>query len=450
MKKSAQAFLLGLFVLGAGGAVLLWPPVNVQREPKALTASSASRLLDPLQIVLTPQVGDSVLDKQIRDLQAKVQAGTNRNAFLERLGWSFVAKARLTSDPGFYSLAEQAANAIAATTPDDPSVHLLRGHVRHAQHRFAEAEEMARVLVGRRESSFDFALLGDALMEQGKLGEAVDAYQKMMDLKPCLQSYSRVAHMRWLKGDLRGAIEAIRLAVSAGNPREPEPTSWAYTRLALYQLQAGEFEPARISTDAALQVAPDYAPALLMKGRVLLSQGKSDEAVEPLHQAAAISPLPEYFWILAEALRANGNAAEADQAAAQLVATGPSADPRTTAIFVASSGQNAPLALQLASAELASRQDIFTHDAMAWAQFANGDIEGARASSRLALAEGTQDARLFYHAGVIAAAAGANAEALEFFNKAHPFEQMLFPSERKALGLQTAALIGAAAQISIN
>ena len=164
-----------------------------------------------------------------------------------------------------------------------------------------------------------------------------------------------------------------------------------------------------------------------------MADGKAGDAIAPLRQAAEISPLPDILWTLAEALRANGGPAEAEQVEARLLATGTTADPRTFALFLSSRGQNAEKALQLASAELESRQDIFTHDALAWAKFAAGHVQEARESIHLALAEGTEDARLFYHAGAIAAAAHDPAEALEFFNKAHALQQMLLPSEGKRL-----------------
>jgi predicted Zn-dependent protease len=86
---------------------------------------------------------------------------------------------------------------------------LLRSHVLNSLHKFKEAEQMARELVKKRGMHFDYGVLGDALMEQGKLDEAVVAYQAMMDQKPSPQAYSRPAHMRWLKGDLPGAIELM-------------------------------------------------------------------------------------------------------------------------------------------------------------------------------------------------------------------------------------------------
>lgn len=405
---------------------------------------------DALKIALTPIGGQSKIDLQIAELQAQLEEAPERHMLLERLGWAFVAKARLSSDPGFYTLAEQTAKAMTATTPNDPAAALLLGHVSHAQHRFAVAETIARTLTSQREFVFDYALLGDALMEQGKLREAVEAYQKMVDLKPCLQTYSRVAHMRWLKGDLAGAIAASRLAISGGSPREPEGIAWAYTRLAQYELQAGNIERASASVKLASEFVPDYAPALLMRGRALLAQGKSEEAVNPLRLAAEASPLPEYLWTLAEALRVTGQTAEAEKAEARLKATGAQEDPRTLALFLASRGEDAQQALKLAAAELDSRHDIFTYDAMAWSQLASGKVAEAQESMRHALSEGTQDARLFYHAGAIASAAGNAPAALEFYNKAHGLALTLLPSERDALGEKTAALANTGHKISAN
>lgn len=435
--------------IGVSVALVLLRYFNSRSLSVARVDRTQNKLsIDPLQIVLTPLAGDGELDKEIRRLQAKAKETTNRNSFLERLGWAFVAKARTSSDPGFYTLAEQAGRVIIETAPTDAGALLLLGHVRDAQHRFAETEVIARRLIAQREFVFDYALLGDALMEQGKLSEAVGAYQKMIDLKPCLQTYSRVSHMRWLKGDLTGAIAVAGLAVSAGSPREPEPTAWAYTRLALYQLERGETEQAMRNSDLALQASPDYAPALLMRGRILLAQGDTVAAVAPLQRAAEISPLPEYFWTLAEALRASDRISEAEAVETQLNATGAVSDPRTFALFLASRGQNATLALRLATSELESRHDVFTYDALAWAQLANGQVEKARENIAQAVAEGTKDARLFYHAGAIATAAGATADALDFFGKAHPLEQTLMPSERRALAQRTAALLDSARQIS--
>ena len=133
---------------------------------------------------------------------------------------------------------------------------LLRGHVLHQLHRFREAEQIARALVSTREVALDFGLLGDTLMEQGRLTEAAAAYQRMVDLKPFYQSYVRAAHLRWMRGDLDGAIELIRLAIGSASPRDPESAAWAWTRLAAYELQAGRARRAAAARTLLWNVSP--------------------------------------------------------------------------------------------------------------------------------------------------------------------------------------------------
>ena len=79
------------------------------------------------------------------------------------------------------------------------------------------------------------------------------------------------------------------------------------------------------------------------------------------------------------------------------------------------------------------RQDIFTHDALAWALATNGNLVEARSESKQALKYNTIDARLLFHAGVIALKSGDQREAKSQFLKAKSVEQMLAPGERELL-----------------
>ena len=391
-------------------------------------------------IALVPQKGDERIDREIRTLQEEARSKQQPPEVMKRLGWAFVRKARLSYDPGYYKLAEQCALAVEFLHADDPDALLLQGHILQSLHKFKEAEPIARKLTKARHDSADEGLLGDVLMEQGRLSEAIGAYQEMVNLRPDLQSYTRVAHLRWLKGDLEGAIEVIELAVTAASPREPEPGAWAYTRMGTYWLQGGEMEVAEGAAVSATEYAHDYPPALLLRGRVLLAQGKLSAAIEFLQQAAALNPLPEYQWILADALRQAGQAEAATQLEKKIISSGATNDPRTFSLFLATRRQRLQESLQLARDELETREDVFTMDALAWALRANGQTAEALDYCQKSLAEGTQDARLFYHAGCIAMDGGRRAEATSLFSRADAIKQMLFPSERSDLTQQFAAL----------
>ncbi|MCP6570967.1 hypothetical protein NL494_27720, partial [Klebsiella pneumoniae] len=77
--------------------------------------------------------------------------------------------------------------------------------------------------------------------------------------------------------------------------------------------------------------------------------------------------------------------------------------------------------------------DVFTLDARAWALVASGRVEEAEHTIARALAEGTNDARLFLHAGVIHDAAGRKNEARRWLKQAEALRSMLLPSEAAAL-----------------
>jgi tetratricopeptide (TPR) repeat protein len=440
MKSKLLALLIAVVGAVAVGADF-WrpeffkPAVNVpNRTRNAISDVKAA------SIALVPQKGDERIDSEIRTLQKEAQSKQQAPAVMKRLGWAFVRKARLSYDPGYYKLAEQCALAVESLHPDDPDALLLQGHILQSLHKFKEAEPIAWKLTKVRHDSADEGLLGDVLMEQGRLSQAIRAYQEMVNLRPDLQSYTRVAHLRWLKGDLEGAIEVIGMAVTAASPREPEPGAWAYTRMGTYSLQAGEIEVAERAAAFAMEYAHNYPPALLLRGRVLLAQGKLSPAVESLQQAAALNPLPEYQWLLADALREAAKPADAEEVEQKLISNGAANDPRTFSLFLATRRQRLQESLHLGLDELKSREDAFTMDAVAWALRANGQAAPALEYSQRSLAEGTQDARLFYHAGCIAMDCGHNVEATSLFSRADAIKQMLFPSERTDLTQQFAAL----------
>lgn len=381
--------------------------------------------------ILAPVTGDSLPDQEIRRLQGKITDGRNADAYLIRLGWAFVAKARVSSDPGYYKLAELCARTPA--TQDETDALLLRGHIADALHRFADAETIGRNLSRAPHARWEaLALLGDALMEQGKLEAAITAYQRMIDIRPCAQTYARVAHVRWLKGDLDGALELMRMAVEASSTRDPEPAAWAYTRLGLYQLQAGNLKEAGWSAQRANEFVADYPAALVLQAKLLVNQNKIGEALSALRRAAAASPLPECQWFLADAARAVGDNKLATETEAAICSRGRAEDSRSFALFLATRQESTTDALEAARQELNNRHDVFTYDALAWASFASGRLEDAVEFSKQALSEGTRDARLQAHAAIIAAA-NHSPDASALLKTATSLRPLLLPSERQLL-----------------
>lgn len=385
------------------------------------------------EIALAPAAGDAPIDRRIRAQQERVKSSKVPEADLERLGLLYLARARERTEPGGYTLALSTSEAMGEIAPRSHAALMLRGMALHGLHRFSEAEKVARTLVRDRGLPMDLGLLGDVLADRGALDEAIDAYQRMIDLRPDVHAYARAAHARYMKGDLTGAAAAMELAVRAASPRNRETFAWVLSKLASYRLALKEPTEARGLVARALEVFPESLPALKVEAQILLFEGDLAGAVRPLKKATELSPHPELLWMLCDALDALGRDAEADALRLTLVALGEQEDPRAFALYLATRGANLARASALVEAELHERTDVYSYEALGWVQSARGEHAAALESARRSLAEGTADARLYYHAGMIARRAARRDEATKWLKRASEGEGMLLPSQRALL-----------------
>ena len=218
---------VSIWLAGSGAVFLALRVWAAGPETVAPSLANPDLSSDAARIILL-DTGDGTktpLDAQIAQTQAKIKTGPNRGAQVERLGWLFVEKARVSNDPGFYKLAEQCAVCLESVNTNSPDVTmLLRGYMFCTAVCITILRRQNRWLLkltcsNARGLAFDFGLLGDVEYDQGKIPEAVAAYQEMVNRRPDLQAYSRVAQVRWMTGDLEGAIEAMKMAVAGpGSP----------------------------------------------------------------------------------------------------------------------------------------------------------------------------------------------------------------------------------------
>ena len=430
MRAATSAVILAA-TLGLGGC-------TSGTDTPAQVARSQSETSGVCDVVLSADAAAGRAD--ISHLQAVARERGKAVARLERLGWSFVTAARESADLGFYNLALQTAECIEVGTPDSLEALLLRAHALLQQHRFHDAERAARMLVARRGRWMDQAVLGDALLEQGQLDEAVVAYQAMADERPGPEAYARIAQVRFLTGDLASALDFMTRAARATDGTDHAGTAWYRARLALLALESGDAEAALKLAQSAATLVPDFPAALAAEGRALLALNRNVEAAAVLRRAAERTGLAEHQWLWLEAEQAAGNAAGARLAEAGLTRTGAATDPRTYSLYLATRGGDAATALRLARDELTVRADVQTQDAVAWALYASGSYSQALPHARLAIALGTPEPRLWLHAGLIAIRTGDRVSGRAWLARATSRPSFLLPSELARLRAAEASL----------
>lgn len=335
-------------------------------------------------------------------------------------GHAFVQRARRIAAPELYRNVQGCAEAALARSPDDAAALQLETLVLLNDHRFAQARDRMRALLASRpDDAAAWQLRSDAELELGELDQAIESAQRMMDLKPNLQAYGRAAHLRWLQGDVAAARRLYELAIRAGRQHaDPEPRAFMICQAALVFWHAGDYVGADAGFDLALAQLPDYPAAQEGKGRVALSRGDYPAAIRWLDKAHARTGLAETAWMLGDAYQLAGQHARAQEVHEQLVQSARRHDPRTLAAFFAAKNRDIPEAIRLARAELTQRADLYTKDVLAYALYRAGQLDEAARLSDEALAAGTQDARLLFHAGTIAAARGDRSRAAALTERA--------------------------------
>ena len=183
----------------------------------------------------------------------------------------------------------------------------------------------------------------------------------------------------------------------------------------------------------AASVWPDSFLAVAGEARAEAALGHTDAAIASYQQAIAIAPQPDSLTALGDLYALAGDdKLAADQyatveAIGRLAALNQQVYNRQLVLFSVNHGRDLSEALRLAQQELAVRKDVYGYDAEGWALLANGRAADADVAMRKALAFGTRDALLLYHAGEIAQAMGDQARAHDLLGQALAIRGALDP-----------------------
>jgi tetratricopeptide (TPR) repeat protein len=391
-------------------------------NPAAEPASTASTAATASTLAQGFSPGDTAA--YVTQLERRVEQDPNDAEGLTLLGLAYQQRVRETGDPSFYPRSAEALRRSLELVPDNDLALTGLAALAASRHRFRDAARLARqALAVNPYSASALGTLGDAKVELGDYEGAFATFDRMAALKPTVGSYARVSYARELLGRTDGAVEAMKLAVSAA-VGSTEPAAWALVELGNLYYNSGRLRPAERAYREALARFPDYHRAQSALARVEAANGRVEEAVALYRRALESVPLPEYASRLGETLASVGRAQEADEAyelvdvMQRLFEANGARTELETALVDLDRGRRLADALSRAREAYAERRSIEAEDVLAWALYRNGRCEEARAHSARALRLGTRDALKFFHRGMIERCLGRSTAAREAFRAA--------------------------------
>jgi tetratricopeptide (TPR) repeat protein len=353
-------------------------------------------------------------DQRIAILQRAARDGLVGAEGYASLGDAYLQKARENGDPAYYSRADRSFDAALRRDTSNVSAVLGAGTLAGLRHDFREQLRLGRKAQQLEPGLAAFPVIADAQIELGRYDAAARTIQRMLDVKPNLASYSRASYYRELSGDTAGAIDAMRLAASAGGA--PENTAYVQVLLGDLELQRGHIGSAHQAYVGALRSMPGYPGGLVGLARADAASGDLGRAAARLRRAVARLPLVSTLGLLSQVERRLGRPAAAaaalDTARAQqglfrAAATAPDAE---AVLFAADHGPPAA-AVALGRRVWAAAPSVRSADALGWALTRSGRAAAGYRWALRALALGSRDATFRLHAGIAARRAGLTTAA---------------------------------------
>jgi tetratricopeptide (TPR) repeat protein len=282
-----------------------------------------------------------------------------------------------------------------------------------SEHRFGDALGVAQDLAGRDASSAAFrASVGEIQMELGHYDDARASFASVAGNTSDLSVAPRLARWLELEGHPDSAYRLMNASLLAVVDRRDVPAeqkAWFWLRLGDLQLRRGRIGEAAIDYQNGLAAHPDDYRLLTATAKLEGARHEWRKAIDFGERAVAVSFDPATLGVMSDAWAALGDSAKANEYAHAMeiaVSKQATAYHREWSLFLLNHGLRVPEVLAKTQEELRTRQDIYGYDALAWALHASGRDGEARDAMHHALALGTQDAMLFYHAAIIDRALG--------------------------------------------
>jgi tetratricopeptide (TPR) repeat protein len=401
-KLLSPATIVPILIVAAVAAVVV--VANIREGRRSRRPFTTATPLGASRAASTSREG---LAGRVQEMDRRLAAHPDDVGAAVLLADALIRQSRIAGNGGLTARAETVLRRALGEDPANYEATRTLGTLYLSQHRFREAIEAGeKGRASRPSDPVNYGIIGDADLELGDYDAAFDAFDRMMALRPGAASYARVSYARELQGNLAGALAAMKLAADAGGGADLEAIAWYRAQAGELYLRLGQPRQAMQEFAAASQAFPGHPFAVQGYAKALEATGDRAGARTLLEDLVRTTPTPDLHAHLGDLLASMGDraAAERHDALAEAAWRSDAPEPRNLARFLADRGRKVEEAVRLAETAAATRHDIFTEDALAWAYFKAGRDDDAKQAIARALRTGSRDPAILAHRAAIDAA----------------------------------------------
>lgn len=351
----------------------------------------------------------------VRFLERKVHDDPENFVAWNQLAGRYLTLLRDGENVERLTQAERAVEASLKAMPQNPGGLAARAAVQSAGHRFVDALETAMQLEPLQPGeALPWQLIGDARLGVGDYAEAASAFQKLAEIAASpVVIEPRLARLGLIHGRVAEARAHLEKARQAAADGPPEVHAWTLVELGELAFRSGDWEAAGEQYRAALAARPGDIPAQEHLAELHAAAGRTEEAVALFKAIIEKTGRPEFCQALGD-LYAFTKSPEKARPWHQRAQAGYLASIKAGQVlyihhlagFYADSQPDPAQAVAWARRDLELRHSLEAWDALAWALYQNNQFPEAVEAIGRALAPGTADAHISYHAGLIRMSTG--------------------------------------------
>jgi len=442
---------IGLFAFALVGR-LVWTTewASVERLQPVGTPAGKTRPSNENSGIRAVDDGSDSSPERIGFLLDRVKHDPDDFLVQNMVASAMLLRVRETGNADYLERAKSAAAMSLATVPPErnPGGLSARARAEMAEHDFVKAREDGLHLTKiHPEELNSWGVLTDALLELGAYEKAAAAIQEMRKLgSDTAETEIRIGRLLFLEGDTEEAKKHLfrALAFTRNIPVPPrETTGWCLWQLGEMAFSTGDYTTAERYYREALDTYPGYPQALASLGRVRAAHGDLPSAIQAYEEAVRRFPDPTFVAALGDLYHLAGREREAQiqyalvEQIGHLNALNGTRYNRQLAVFYSDHNLKPEEAYEDAVREYQDRRDVYGADTLAWTALKAGKPAEAQKAMGEALRLSTGDARLLYHAGMIAAANGNRQLSRDYLKQSlalcPKFDPLQAPIASKAL-----------------